>query len=76
MPNTVVTKLVTRRLGQRDFETGPLFDTLLPASSPAPPPLLLPCPEILVTYYYMARKRILDRKLLVHIEKSFAMRLF
>ena len=47
MPNTVVTKLVTRRLGQRDFETGPLFDTLLPASSPAPPPLLLPCPDTL-----------------------------
>ena len=27
-----------------------------------------------MTYYYMARKRILDRKLLVHIENSIAIR--
>ena len=37
MPNTVVTKLVTCHPSQCNFETGLLFDTLLLASSPAPP---------------------------------------
>jgi hypothetical protein len=32
--------------------------------------------SILVTYYYMARKRFFAKQLLVYIEKSFAMRLF
>ena len=38
--------------------------------------MLMPINIYLVTYYYMARKRILDRKLLVHIENSIAMRSF